>query len=814
VNGRAARSSLVAAGGPILIVGSVLIVLHGFWLGPKLTNQHVDILSFWFPRWCFLGHSLSSGHVPTWLPYQAGGVPFASDPQSGWLYAPVMLLFSQLSCTRAMGLMVVLSPVLAGLGMYLFFRHEGLRRAAATVGGLTLALPMAGSVVALTMPFAATLGWTAMALGGASGYLHARTPIPILGWLAFTAFALSQVAAAHLTNGLLIAGIELGLYVLLRSILQVRAHERPVGLAVLMGVGLFAAFPLLAAAVFVPRLALLPRTSLGHGYLDLARIATQLSGARAPTALATHGLSPWWGTAFARGPAGYVGALGILLIPVALSSPRRWLPAAGFVAAGVIGWLVNLDALVGSKALRSVALRTPLGELWLRDPGRFRYLLLFAFAATAGYGLQAWLDRGDGAWRDAARRALWLAPAIVLFAAPPILTGSPKAPYLVFGVACVVAIPLLVTATRSRAIPAAALVAFVAVELTAAGLIGQSNAAPGTLLARAQGGSGGFAHAFPSIHPAAIEPAAYTTPGNIGRTLIADRGSFGRYFSFDPEISRRRRAFLNEQGPGSWPAYENGRSVLFGIDEIQGYLPVQLDRYWRLVRRVDPVPLQYNHAAFQSIRPDILDLFGVQWIIQRTALDPPPGSSPVTDEGRYTLYRVTAAEPRASLVGGWRVMSSRDALEAVVQESFDPAQEAIVEATPAVGGSPLPTGQAAGATVTYTEPEPEHVVVRVDSTSGGLLVVRNAYDRNWHATVDGHPVRVLVTDYMMQGVALPPGSHVVELRYQDRAIGVGLLLSGLFWGALLVAVALLLLAARRSRGAPSSSPHADGGEIH
>ena len=92
------KSPVPALAGPLLIVAGVLVLLHGFWLSPKLTNQHVDLLAFWYPRWCFLGQSLSSGHVPTWLPYQAGGVPFASDPQSGWLDLPVMVLFSTLSC--------------------------------------------------------------------------------------------------------------------------------------------------------------------------------------------------------------------------------------------------------------------------------------------------------------------------------------------------------------------------------------------------------------------------------------------------------------------------------------------------------------------------------------------------------------------------------------------------------------------------------------------------------------------------------------------------------------------------------------------
>ncbi|HEX9234967.1 MAG TPA: hypothetical protein VF972_01670, partial [Actinomycetota bacterium] len=110
--------------GPGLIVGSVLVVLHGFWLSARLTNQQVDQLAFWLPRWCFLGRTLAHGHLPGWLPNQFAGVPFLSDPQSGWLYLPAMLLFSVTSCGRALGLFVTLQPILAGLGLYWFFRNE------------------------------------------------------------------------------------------------------------------------------------------------------------------------------------------------------------------------------------------------------------------------------------------------------------------------------------------------------------------------------------------------------------------------------------------------------------------------------------------------------------------------------------------------------------------------------------------------------------------------------------------------------------------------------------------------------------------
>src|SRR5438105_7283722 len=148
---------LPAAAGPALIVTCVLFALRGFVFRNYLTDQHPDILAFWLPRFCYLGHSLRAGHVPLWNPLQFAGVPFAADPQSGWLYAPVMGLFSTLGCGTALQMFILLQPLLAGLGLHWFLRTEGLHRVAATAGGLSLAMLIASSDVALSLPFDAPL---------------------------------------------------------------------------------------------------------------------------------------------------------------------------------------------------------------------------------------------------------------------------------------------------------------------------------------------------------------------------------------------------------------------------------------------------------------------------------------------------------------------------------------------------------------------------------------------------------------------------------------------------------------------------------
>ncbi|HYT29153.1 MAG TPA: YfhO family protein, partial [Actinomycetota bacterium] len=787
--------------GPLLITLAVLVVLRGFWLGARLTNQQLDILGFWLPHWCAMGRGLAAGHIPTWLSNQFGGVPFASDPQSGWMYLPVMGMFASMSCARAMELFIVLQPILAGLGLYWFFRHEGVGRPAATIGGLALALPIAGSNVALSMPFAGTLAWTSLSLAGASGFLWARTTVGRVGWLAFTGFAWSQIAAAHMTDGLLIGTAVLGLYVVARSIAQVRSGERRGRSAVAAAVGLFAVLPVLSAAALIPRLALIPRTSIGLGYRELGRLSNQLSGHYQLPPLAIRGMGPWWATAFARGPGAYVGAVTILVLPLALASRRwRW-PSIAFLLIAVAGWVLNLDRLIGSPTIRRLAVRLGIGELWLRDPGRFRYQLLLAFAALAGYGVQAWLDRPAGDRRTALRRLWWFGPVVVVFVLGPLLAGAPAHLYLLFAAGAAYAIPLLVLAARGQTWAPVALAGLLAVELCVAGVAGQYGPIP----TPEAGGltlfyNPGLTAAFAKLRDPPIHPATYLTLGSIGRAMIAARrsGDLGRYFTFDERIARgSSRGFLSHQAPRVWPAYENGRSILFGLEEIQGYSPIQLDRYWRLVRASDPTPIFYNSATFQSANPALIRLFGVRWVIVPTNQGPPgplpptvPCPSPTASdcsvrppvlqahESLWSLYREPDPEPRASVVFDWRFVPPATGLFAVLQPAFDPARRAIVE-QPAARGAPSPEAASPGprGTADYAEPTPEHAVITVRATAPGLLLIRNPYDPNWRATVDGSPAAVFPADYLMQGVWVPAGTHVVDLTYQDRRIGQGLLVS-------------------------------------
>jgi uncharacterized membrane protein YfhO len=73
--------------------------------------------------------------------------------------------------------------------------------------------------------------------------------------------------------------------------------------------------------------------------------------------------------------------------------------------------------------------------------------------------------------------------------------------------------------------------------------------------------------------------------------------------------------------------------------------------------------------------------------------------------------------------------------------------------------------------------DPEHIRVAVDAQGAGHLVVADALQAGWEATLDGEPVPLVNADHGMVAVAVPAGSHTVDLTYQPEGRRAGLALS-------------------------------------
>lgn len=780
------RRVLYALAGPLLITAAVLFAMRGFLFRPYLTDQHPDVLTMWLPRFCFLGEALKSGHVPLWNPFQFAGAPYAADAQSGWLYLPANLLFSVFDCGTALRLFIVSNPLLGALGLHWFLRKEGLHRTAAAAGGLSYGLIMSASSIAISLPFAGSLAWTPLVLVGASGWMRAESWPRRLLWMGLGAVAWGQVAAAHMSHGLLMCSALSLAYLIARAARGIRfRHENPVK-QILMVLGYMAFLLPANLAVVWSHLMLVDRTSLRGGYAALGVQLAKAAGINdAP--LPTGGVWSGWPFALGSAPGAFAGALILICVPLAARTLGKRYLAAAFAFAGFGAWLLTLNLLVSADWFRTIVLDLPFGDVYLHNPGRFRYLLFLVVPVVGALGIHGLIERPMPRRRTIA----WLGAGVLIFLAAPLLLGAHPQRFILFTAGAVMAVPALVGLARGRRWAYLAVPLVLCVELTAGAMWSQLYQG-GTAFLGLESAEKDNLIAGPLRWPE-VSTEAYLTPGPIAQKL-ADQPD--RYYTWAPPAAYYEKGYLFTQDERFWPALMNARGMLFGIPDSMGYSPIQLSRYWSYIRATNQLPVFYNAAVLQEPSLSDMRLLGVRYLIVPNNVRPVIDAEPVLKEEGFTLYAVDGGQSRVSVVPDWTVLPDpANALARVLERDFNPGETAVVEQDPGIE----PTAGEWPGTSTYSEVSPEDVRISVSADAPSLVVVRNTWEEGWSATVDGVPAPVLRANWFMQAVPVDTGQHEVRLTYREPAIARGMAMSSVVWGGWLMALVLSALAARRRR---------------
>jgi len=142
------------------------------------------------------------------------------------------------------------------------------------------------------------------------------------------------------------------------------------------------------------------------------------------------------------------------------------------------------------------------------------------------------------------------------------------------------------------------------------------------------------------------------------------------------------------------------------------------------------------------------------------------------------LFRVPDPLPRTLAVGRARVADGPEALDAILDERFDPRREVVLPEGPARESA---VGFEGGSRIVARRPDRVRIEARL--SADGYVVLLDDYDPGWSARVDGRPAPVLRADVAFRAVSVPAGLHQIEMVYRPRALP---------WGG---AVSLLALAA-------------------
>lgn len=787
---------LASAAWPVHLLLAVLLLPRAALLGEALFER--DLHGLWYPRALAFADAVRAGVPPLWDLSLGFGQPGLSDPGLQALY-PTTWLLALLPPWTVYTVFALAHLAFTGAGFARLARASGLRRPEALLGGAVWML--SGPFVSLVNLWhhfagAAWMPWVVLAV-----HRLVRRPCPSAAVGLGVCLGLQVLAGS--ADMLLLTAAVAAAYCL--GVMRRGPRRRLPTITATAAAGVLLALAL-SAGQWLPAIELAShglRRELPTGFADRWSVPP-LGLARTVLPLESGGRLAWTPDAqrqiFDSTREPFLGSLYLGVVPLALAGAafagrgRRML--ASIAAAGLIATLAALGPHAG---FADVVRATVPGAAHLRYPSKAMVVPAFACALLAAHGMAA-ARRFARARRIGALLALVGAAGLAAAAA---LLGP--------GLDWATGWGLLLDrdGVRGDALPWAARLAVGALIAALAGAAllqapGRHGARSRRLVAVCAVAELWLAHY--DLHPTIAPEALAARPPVLAAIDASERG---RVYVYDYALvegasaSRLGREWpyaIAQPPPGFDP-----RPLAALAQRVYPVPPVAAS--WGVEGSYDidlfglqPLPLlglnlSLRHAEGTPAHAKLLRLGAVRTVVALDArgfedLVPGPDFPGLFPE-RIRTFRVPGALARARVVGRARALEGREALEALFDPSFDPAAEVVVSG-PGAAAAAAAAREGAGS-VRIQELRHDRVRVEARLERPGIVVLADAWDPGWRAWVDGREAALLQAYVAFRAVAVPAGSHVVELRYRPAAALVGLGLTTL------TLVGLALAAVRRGR---------------
>lgn len=764
---------------------------------PLFSFTRGDWPTFAFPVYSYLGERLRSFDIPGWNPHQFSGAPFLGDPESGWMYVPAMVIYTLLPPEPATIAYIGFHIFLASVSAYALARVLGLDIVGGLIAGASYALAWVAPTSMQLVIFVPVGIWLTVAFIGCEFAARATTwSSRAWSWL-FAGLAISQILAIWLGQGSYYAFIAIGGWIVYRTLVAPRRsapiRQRLSNLAVTC-VGVFGVAFGLSAVSVLPRIDMVSRSILAGGVYNVASAWEETKTGFPPRFLlhevvGGYSGSQWW----------YVGAVAAALALLAPLVAYRWRPMGYFTFLAIFSLLLTLDRRTPVQDVL-YRLLPRFEELHEHSPDRVLILLGPAVALLAG-------ATASYLWRWHQSRAALLAVALVpgvlalLFmstSAQPGAVLSRESFIIIVATSALVACFSLAASLQVRQLALLGLLCLVvwdpAGRLLFLGFVDESR------LERSLHGS------------LAGDPKPFLYK-NAAAQFIAEHSSAERvrYAGFDPSLlpdpstidsispdvgyrSNLREPFVHWLLVFNWATW-------FGIDDVQGYNPLQDRRYAAYFDALNGHRQEYHERDVfpAGITSPLLDMLNLRYVVvpstpSKVSELPPTlaGLEEVFADDQVRILENPDALPRVWLVHEARSVDPDQALSLLVSGQVNPRLTALVETQP----PPLEPAQnpslESAAIVAY---EPDRIDLRVAATSPALLMLSEVWDPGWSATVDGVDAPVLVADSILRAVPVPSGEVRVVLRYEPPLLRIG---AAVTVATLLLTVALAVWLASRA----------------
>lgn len=726
--------------GNVPFPGTYLVTFFSPWSTthgmPVKNNAMPDVITQIYPWKRVTIQGWKSGELPLWNPYSFSGTSHIGTYQSA-IFSPVNALFLLLPEIHAWSVMILLQPLLAGIGMYLFLRRLGRSPAGSAIG--SVAFMFCGFLVV----------WMAY---GTLGYAVLVLPFILYGIHVLIRHGDARggiVAALGLFMSFVSGHFQMSLYVLLYSAAFLlyqhrvfRNGSRTAFAVLYVGLGLMMAAPQLMAGF--------------DAYGKAVRSSIFVKGEVIPWQYLVTILSPdFFGNPVTRNDwfghyaewASYIGVAPLLLALLSLSEFKKesLVRFFGFMAAVSLLLAFQTPFVDLLYALKVPVLSTSAAS-------RIIVLASFSLAALAAFGF----DRLVILWEKRRIKTLYwwlgLSAVIAIFVWAVLMVVRPlEADKISVAVRNSVLPTLFLISTAGVAVAGFIIPKRYRVVLIAAFIL---------------------ITAFDVYRFAAkwmpFDPSAYVYPPTPVITKLAALTAGDK--------ARIIGNLGNEVGSA------------FGLSLIEGYDAVYQYRYGKfissvtsgLVSKTERSVVQFDkHGKYAE---DVAQLLGARYYAHKKSDGRFPWAYPywefphyriVWSDDQYEIWENTKAFPRAFAASSFTLaQSDEEILGSMYAGGFDRRDSLVLERTPDI----LPaTGAASVRIVRY---RPTEVAISVDATAPKLIFLSDVYDEGWQVLVDGRDARLLRADFAFRAVAVAKGKHTILMRYRPVSTRVGLVVSG------------------------------------
>lgn len=770
------RQTLIA----FALILAVWAVAASIW---PLTGSVVpwDSKNQFYPTLRYLGAALAHGELPLWNPYHFGGHPSAADPQS-LLFTPSMLLFGWLVPAPSMQLfdVVVFAHFLPGaLAFVPLFRRRAWHPTGAVVAAIIF-----------------MLGGSATARLQHTGIILSYGFFPLALWLLEEALDRRSYRFGLLfavTGAIMTIGRDQVAFLCALTLIAVAVHrtctaQKPLAyftsrlpLILTMGAvgGALLAVPVILTMQF---LATSTRPSFGFGVAAM--------GSLPPESLATvlfgnvFGSLRWtydyWGPDWHSLAEGtwtdratnylFIGTLPALFL--------LWHGVAGgrlfarefrfFLVFGVLSLFYALGRY--TPGFEVIFDHLPGVDLY-RRPADATFLVNIALALSIGYLVHRYVTEGLPHWSKSALGKLWvmlpvLAVGLVIAAIASAMVfavqGGHVAPALteialgLFAAAIAMSVIFKTSGTaRWREAVALCLITLTGGELISRHAASALNAEP----------AGRYA-VFRQLPPEQLQGL------QILKRELNERHAQGQY----PRVE-----ILGLSGP-----WQNASMVL-EIEDIIGYNPLRLADYERAIgpgENAEDPNLRQFPATFRGYKCELASLLGLEYLVLDRPIERLPrhfprltGAEIVYGTGRMWIYRLNASTPRVYVAHQVSAVDADAVLDQDELPEFNRQTEVLIDDDSMPLLKSRYSSTASGATpddakgkATIVSYRRNSVVVDVDNSEAGVLVLHDIFYPGWEVSVDGERRPMLRANLLFRGVEVPAGKHRVTFEFRPISI--------------------------------------------